>query len=99
MGVLPMSPEESLLPENGLHRRWTLHGVSHMLGMDVHDCDKARDEDYILGTLKEGITSAIPSMMKNEINIKIDFKTRIAPAILDDISGLSLYTEICRAAE
>uniref|UniRef100_UPI00404AE450 aminopeptidase P family protein n=1 Tax=Candidatus Planktophila sp. TaxID=2175601 RepID=UPI00404AE450 len=59
MGVLPMSPEESLLPENGLHRRWTLHGVSHMLGMDVHDCDKARDEDYVLGTLKEGMVLTV----------------------------------------
>jgi hypothetical protein len=48
---------------------------------------------------KEGIVSAIQSIMKNEINIKMDFNTRIAPAILDDISGLSLYTEICRAAE
>jgi hypothetical protein len=48
---------------------------------------------------KEGIASAIPSMMKNEINIKMDFNTRIAPAIFDDISGLSLYTDICRAAE
>jgi Xaa-Pro aminopeptidase len=59
MGVLPMSPEESLLPENGLHRRWTLHGVSHMLGMDVHDCDKARDEDYVLGTLEEGMVLTV----------------------------------------
>ena len=59
LGVLPMSPEESLLPENGLHRRWTLHGVSHMLGIDVHDCDKARDEDYILGTLKEGMVLTV----------------------------------------
>lgn len=59
MGVLPMSPTESLLPENGLHRRWTLHGSSHMLGMDVHDCDKARDEDYSLGTLKEGMVLTV----------------------------------------
>ena len=59
MGVLPVSPEESLLPENGFHRRWTLHGVSHMLGMDVHDCDKARDEDYVLGTLKEGMVLTV----------------------------------------
>jgi Xaa-Pro aminopeptidase len=59
MGVLPISPEESLLPENGLHRRWTLHGVSHMLGLDVHDCAKARDEDYLLGTLKEGMVLTV----------------------------------------
>ena len=31
MGVLTVSAEESLKPEVGLHRRWTLHGVSHHL--------------------------------------------------------------------
>jgi Xaa-Pro aminopeptidase len=30
-----------------------------MLGMDVHDCDKARDEDYLLGTLKEGMVLTV----------------------------------------
>ena len=55
MGVLPVSPEESLKPEVGLHRRWTVHGVSHMLGLDVHDCDGARGENYRDGVLKEGM--------------------------------------------
>jgi Xaa-Pro aminopeptidase len=25
----------------------------------VHDCDKARDEDYVLGTLKEGMVLTV----------------------------------------
>ena len=55
MGVLPVPPEESLKPEIGLHRRWTVHGVSHMLGLDVHDCDGARSENYRDGVLREGM--------------------------------------------
>ena len=55
MEVLPVPPEESLKPEVGLHRRWTVHGVSHMLGLDVHDCDGARSENYRDGVLREGM--------------------------------------------
>jgi len=54
MGVLTVSAEESLRPEMGLHRRWTLHGVSHMLGMDVHDCSQARKDQYSEGVLEVG---------------------------------------------
>ena len=55
MGVLPVSAEESMKPEIGLHRRWTVHGVSHMLGLDVHDCDGSRSENYRDGVLKAGM--------------------------------------------
>ena len=55
MGVLPISAEESLKPDVGLHRRWTVHGTGHMLGMDVHDCAKARKEAYTEGVLEEGM--------------------------------------------
>ena len=55
MGVLPISAEESMKPEIGLHRRWTVHGVSHMLGLDVHDCDGARNENYRDGKLRAGM--------------------------------------------
>jgi Xaa-Pro aminopeptidase len=53
-GILPVSAEESLDPECGLHRRWTLHSTSHSLGIDVHDCAKARAEAYPRGDLAEG---------------------------------------------
>jgi len=55
MGVLPVSAEESMQPDSGLHRRWTVHGTSHMLGMDVHDCAQARKDQYSQGVLKPGM--------------------------------------------
>ena len=58
LGVLPVSAEESLMPENGFHRRWTLHGVSHMLGMDVHDCAHAKKDVY-MGELEAGMVITI----------------------------------------
>ena len=40
-------------PGAGQHRRFTLHGTSHSLGLDVHDCANARDEVYLKGPLGE----------------------------------------------
>jgi Xaa-Pro aminopeptidase len=58
-GVLPVPAEISChedeeRPGAGLHRRYTLHGTSHMLGIDVHDCAAARNELYREGTLVAG---------------------------------------------
>jgi len=55
LGVLPVSAEESLKPEAGFHRRWSVHGTCHMLGIDVHDCAKAREENYREGVIEEGM--------------------------------------------
>ena len=55
MGIIKMSLEEVMDPAVGLHKRWTLHGVSHMLGMDVHDCAHARAEQYRDGVLEAGM--------------------------------------------
>jgi Xaa-Pro aminopeptidase len=41
-------------PGAGAHRRYTLHGTSHMLGLDVHDCAAARNEVYRDGALAAG---------------------------------------------
>ncbi len=59
LGVLPVSAEESMKPDSGLHRRWTIHGVSHMLGIDVHDCGAARDSEYSQGVLKAGMVLTV----------------------------------------
>ena len=59
MGVLTVSAEESMKPEIGLHRRWTLHGVSHHLGLDVHDCAQARKENYMDAELREGMVLTV----------------------------------------
>jgi Xaa-Pro aminopeptidase len=54
LGVLPVSAAQSLHPDSGLHRRWTLCSPGHMLGLDVHDCSSSRAPDYLNGTLKVG---------------------------------------------
>jgi Xaa-Pro aminopeptidase len=54
MELLPVSAEEALDPESRLYQRYTLHGVSHMLGLDVHDCSAARSEAYRQGTVEPG---------------------------------------------
>jgi Xaa-Pro aminopeptidase len=38
-------------PGAGRHRRYTLHGVSHSLGIDVHDCAAAPDDVHRNGKL------------------------------------------------
>lgn len=43
----------------GLHRRWTLAGTGHMLGLDVHDCAKSRTELYVEGTLRAGMVLTV----------------------------------------
>jgi Xaa-Pro aminopeptidase len=54
LGILAVGPDESLRTELPLHARYTLHGVSHMLGLDVHDCARARETLYMKGPLEEG---------------------------------------------
>ena len=58
LGALPVSAAESLEPQNGYHKRWTLHGVSHMLGMDVHDCAQAKQDVY-MGPLAAGMVITV----------------------------------------
>ncbi|MFJ1590869.1 aminopeptidase P family protein [Kitasatospora albolonga] len=45
--------------ELGLFRRWTLAGTGHMIGLDVHDCAKARTELYVEGTLAAGMVLTV----------------------------------------
>ncbi|MEP7764796.1 aminopeptidase P family protein [Sanguibacter sp. 25GB23B1] len=58
-GILPSTAEESLLPEGQFHRRWMVHGTSHHLGMDVHDCAQARREMYLDARLEPGMVFTI----------------------------------------
>jgi len=58
-GLLPVSAEESLGEEGGQHRRWMVHGTSHHLGIDVHDCAQARTENYRQGTLRPGMVLTV----------------------------------------
>jgi Xaa-Pro aminopeptidase len=59
LGILPVPVEESLSPDGGQHRRWMVHGTSHHLGLDVHDCAHARAELYKGGTLEAGMVITV----------------------------------------
>ena len=50
LGLLPSSVEEALAPENQFYKHH-LHGTSHMLGIDVHDCADAPSDRYPNGNL------------------------------------------------
>jgi Xaa-Pro aminopeptidase len=59
MGLLPVSAEEALSPDSKVYARWTLHGTSHMLGMDVHDCARASLDVYPRGDLEAGMVLTV----------------------------------------
>jgi Xaa-Pro aminopeptidase len=86
-GILPISAEESLTPEGGLHRRWMVHGTSHHLGIDVHDCAQARVENYREGTLEPGMVITVePGLyFKNDDELVPDELRGIGVRIEDDI--------------
>jgi Xaa-Pro aminopeptidase len=57
--ILRCSVEEALDERNQFFRRYTLHNVSHMLGLDVHDCARARNETYRFGKLVAGMALTV----------------------------------------
>ncbi len=61
LGLLPegVTVEQTLDDEGQYHRRWMVHGTSHHLGIDVHDCAQARREMYLDGVLEPGMVFTI----------------------------------------
>jgi Xaa-Pro aminopeptidase len=86
-GLLPVSAEESLDPDNQFHRRWMIHGTSHHLGLDVHDCAQARREMYIEAELKPGMIFTIePGLYFHKDDMLVPAKFRgIGARIEDDV--------------
>ena len=59
-GLLPVSASEALdADKGGHHRRYMVHGTSHHLGIDVHDCAQARRDMYYDGLLEPGMVFTI----------------------------------------
>jgi Xaa-Pro aminopeptidase len=58
-GLLPVTADEALEADNQHHRRYMVHGTSHHLGLDVHDCAQARRELYLDGVLQPGFVFTI----------------------------------------
>lgn len=87
LGILPMPAAEALLPENQFFKRYTLHGVSHMLGMDVHDCASARPEKYRNAILQPGMVLTVePGLYFQNDDLTVPLKYRgIGIRIEDDV--------------
>jgi Xaa-Pro aminopeptidase len=86
-GFLPVSAEESLNPELQYHRRYMVHGTSHHLGIDVHDCAQARRELYLDGILEPGMVFTIePGLyfQPDDLTVPEEFRG-IGVRIEDDI--------------
>lgn len=87
LGLLPGSAEESLSSEGGFHRRWMVHGTSHHLGIDVHDCAQARQENYRDGVLAPGMIITVePGLYFKSTDLMVPERLRgIGVRIEDDI--------------
>jgi Xaa-Pro aminopeptidase len=95
LGILKMSVDEALDPERLLHRRYTLHGTSHMLGLDVHDCAEARTSEYRHGKLREGMVLTVePGLYFQPDDATVPERLRgIGVRIEDDIAVTSTGPE------
>jgi len=87
MGILRCSPEEALDEKNQFYKRYTLHNVSHMLGLDVHDCAQARKEAYKFGKLKPGMVLTVePGLYFQPDDLTVPARYRgIGVRIEDDV--------------
>jgi len=76
-GLLPSSASDSLNPDNQWHRRFMVHGTSHHLGIDVHDCAEARREMYMDAILAPGMIFTIePGLyfQKDDLSVPKEYR-------------------------
>ena len=87
LGILPCSAEEALDESSMVYRRWTLCSSGHMLGLDVHDCAKARAETYLDGVLEAGhVLTVEPGLYLQESDLLLPPEMRgIGIRIEDDL--------------
>ena len=97
-GFIDITLEEALAGDRQLHRRWMVHGTSHHLGMDVHDCDKARREMYREAPLREGMVFTIEPgiyFQPDDLRVPEEFRgigIRIEDDVLVTATGLENLT-------
>jgi len=92
LGLLPVTVDEAMDKESTVYRRWSLHGFGHMLGMDVHDCARARKEKYQEGTLGEGYVLTV------EPGLYFQADDELAPAELRGI-GVRIEDDVLVTAD
>lgn len=87
LGILKTTAEEALKEEHQFYKRYSLHNVSHMLGLDVHDCARARQETYKFGKLRAGMVLTVePGLYFQEDDLTVPEEYRgIGVRIEDDV--------------
>jgi Xaa-Pro aminopeptidase len=106
-GLLPVTAQEALDADaGGQHRRYMVHGTSHHLGIDVHDCAQARREMYYDGILAPGMVFTIePGLYFQIDDLTVPAEYRgIGVRIEDDIlmtqdGPVNLSADIPRTAD
>ncbi|WP_214468293.1 aminopeptidase P family protein [Microbacterium flavescens] len=106
-GLLPVTAEEALDADNGgHHRRYMVHGTSHHLGIDVHDCAQARRDMYYDGLLEPGMVFTIEPGLYfqiDDITVPEEYRgigVRIEDDILMTADGpVNLSADIPRTAD
>ncbi len=87
LGILKVRPEVALDENQQLYKRYTLHNISHMLGLDVHDCASARVSKYKECILEPGLVfSCEPGLyfQKDDLTVPERFRG-IGVRIEDDV--------------
>jgi Xaa-Pro aminopeptidase len=86
-GFVPATLTETLGDEGQYHRRWMVHGTSHHLGIDVHDCSQARAEMYLDAEIRPGMIFTIePGLYFNADDVLVPDEWRgIGVRIEDDV--------------
>jgi Xaa-Pro aminopeptidase len=87
LGILA-SAEEALEDDKQFYKRYSLHNVSHMLGLDVHDCAQARAETYRFGALEPGMVLTVePGLYLQPDDLTVPERYRgIGVRIEDDVA-------------
>jgi Xaa-Pro aminopeptidase len=106
-GLLPVSAEEALDPNlGGQQRRYMVHGTSHHLGIDVHDCAQARRDMYYDGILQPGMVFTIEPGLYfqiDDVTVPEDLRgigVRIEDDVLVTADGVeNLSADIPRTAD
>ena len=106
-GLLPVTAEEALdADQGGQHRRYMVHGTSHHLGIDVHDCAAARREMYYDGIIEAGMVFTIePGLyfQADDLTVPVEYRgigARIEDDILVTADGAeNLSADIPRTAD
>jgi Xaa-Pro aminopeptidase len=99
LGILS-SAQEALRDENLFYKRYSLHNVSHMLGLDVHDCAAARAENYKHGALRTGMVLTVePGLYFQLDDLTVPARYRgIGVRIEDDVLITETGVDVLSAA-